>query len=510
MTEDFIEVEEDVSACLPGTPVLSFPEGFFSFRQPLPTRGEARSGSGKKLVYRGTYVRVTGGVELKVPACAVFFVREGADLDYARERVGLMLGSAMGVGPRILEAEARRRLPDAAVGETPHVLLIEEDAGVSLEDALCGAPIPLFEDGAWHVGSPLAPAGTPEGARASHKILFDILSQVRALHDRGLYHRDIRSANIALMAWGARPEDVRATLLDLEFLGIDKHGRVSCAGYYDRLFGTGGLVPLGREPTLLEQDLGYLAVVEAEIMERLPAKELPDEAVLRVLTATDGPLVVGERVFTRCVSPSDVCREARLAGLPTALSVFGGISGEAVRIAERETRHNGFIDALDRIRLERSIDMILEQSTMESLARAIFEDYKLHRIRDGKEVEYETFDDQPKDFKESCFGQARSYRDKMHLLGYELVRAEECPDEDRVHEFTADEVEFLAREEHDRWVDERRRAGWTYGPKKDVEKRISPFMVVWDELDEEIREYDREPVREMISLIESAGLAVRR
>ena len=73
-----------------------------------------------------------------------------------------------------------------------------------------------------------------------------------------------------------------------------------------------------------------------------------------------------------------------------------------------------------------------------------------------------------------------------------------------------DEVEFLARVEHDRWVEERTRAGWTYGAEKDVERRVSPYLVGWEELSDEVREYDRAPMREMIALVESAGLAVTR
>ena len=154
--------------------------------------------------------------------------------------------------------------------------------------------------------------------------------------------------------------------------------------------------------------------------------------------------------------------------------------------------------------------MILEQSTVERLSRAVFENYREHLRRDGKEVKYERYDDQPEDYKKSCLAQARSYRDKVQLLGYDLVCAEECDETCRVRAFSDDEVEFLAREEHDRWVEERTRAGWTYGPVKDEERKISPYLVPWSELDDGIREYDRDPVREMIGLVESAGLAIIR
>lgn len=507
MTEDFIDggTLEDA-----GMSVLSFANGYFHFAGDVPTREKARSSSGKKYVFRGIYVRRLGGREVRTPACAVYFAPERGELGYTRERMGLTLGGALGVGPRILEADARRCLPDASAGEGELALLIEEDAGVSLESALRGEAVPLFlGEGEGHVRLP-DPA-TPEYARVAHKILFDVLAQVEALQRQGLYHRDLRSANIALRAWGPGAEGIRATLIDLEFLTGERCGWVRCEGYYDRLFGPDGLVPLDHAPTLLEQDLGYLAVVAAEVLAARPASELPDEAILSVLRDTSSPLRVGPGgVFVRRVMMRDVLSEARLAGLPTAREAYGHLSDRAVDIAERESVHAGYIDTLDRIRLGRSIEMILEQSTVERLKHAIFENYKEHRLRDGKPVEFESFDEQPEDYRISCVGQARSYCDKVRMLGYEVVDVRECDEARRVSSLSDDEIEFLAREEHDRWMEERKRAGWTYGPKKDVERKLHPCLVGWDELSDDVREYDRAPVREMLSLMESVGLAVTR
>lgn len=496
-----------------GALVLSFEDGYFRFAGSGLSREGARSSSGKKYVYRGTHVRRHGGREVRTPACAVYFSHERGELGYARERMGLTLGGALGVGPRILEADVRRRLPDATEGEEGLALIVEEDAGVSLEAVLRGeAAVPILPEGSGREGVVRLPdPETPEYARVAHKILCDVLAQAEALQRQGLYHRDLRSANIALRAWGPGAEGIRATLIDLEFLTGESRGRVRCAGYHDRLFGPGGLVPLDREPTLLEQDQGYLAVVAAEVLSARPAPELPDEAILSVLRSPRSPLRVGsDGVFVRRVMLRDVWAEARLAGLPTTREAYGHISERAVTVAERESAHAGHVDTLDRMRLERSIEMILERSTMDRLARAIFESYKEHRRRDGRPVEFETFDEQPEDYRNSCLEQARSYCDKLRMLGCELVSAQECDEERRVRALSADEIEFLAREEHDRWVEERARAGWTYGPEKDVERKVSPYLVGWDELADDVREYDRAPMREMLALVGLAGLAVTR
>lgn len=509
MTEDLIDCgpfeETPVSA-------ISFANAYFRIFGRVPSRDEAISGSGKKYVYRGTYVCHVGSYEVRVPACAVYFAREKRGLDYARERVGLAVGSALGVGPRVLESDALRPLPDACEGDCALPLIVEEDAGVSLEDVLRDdVPVPLLaSDGTWGALR-LSELGDAAYGRVAHKIIFDVLAQVEALQRQGLYHRDLRSANIALRAWGPGAEGIRATLIDLEFLTGEQRGWVRCASYYDRLFGPDGLVPLDREPTLLEQDLGYLAVVTAEVLAARPALELSDEEVLSVLRSPGAPLRVGpDGVFMRRVTLRDVRAEARLAGLPTVREAYGHLSDRAVDIAERESAHAGYIDTLDRIRLGRSIEMILEQSTVERLKRAIFENYKEHRLRDGEPVEFESFDEQPEDYRISCVEQARSYCDKVRMLGYEVVDVRECDETRRVSSLSDDEIEFLAREEHHRWMEERKRAGWIYGPEKDVERKLHPCLVGWDELSDDVREYDRAPVREMLSLMESVGLAVTR
>ena len=76
--------------------------------------------------------------------------------------------------------------------------------------------------------------------------------------------------------------------------------------------------------------------------------------------------------------------------------------------------------------------------------------------------------------------------------------------------FTDDEIELLAQKEHTRWMNNKLAGGWVYGDKKDVEKKTSPFLKPWDELSEETKELDRDPVRAIPVLLERAGLGVYR
>ena len=75
--------------------------------------------------------------------------------------------------------------------------------------------------------------------------------------------------------------------------------------------------------------------------------------------------------------------------------------------------------------------------------------------------------------------------------------------------FTPEEVEILAEMEHDRWVAERVSEGWQMGPR-DPEKKLTPYLVDWNNLEEEIRDYDRHAVLGIPATLARVGLEVYR
>ena len=95
--------------------------------------------------------------------------------------------------------------------------------------------------------------------------------------------------------------------------------------------------------------------------------------------------------------------------------------------------------------------------------------------------------------------------DKLTACGY---AAGEPGGENEVAGFTPEQVESLARDEHDSWYAERRQSGWSFGPEKDVEHKLSPYMIPYDGLTEEIKELDRDAVRNVFPLIHSIGMAI--
>jgi hypothetical protein len=61
--------------------------------------------------------------------------------------------------------------------------------------------------------------------------------------------------------------------------------------------------------------------------------------------------------------------------------------------------------------------------------------------------------------------------------------------------FDDGEVDLLSQLEHDRWSDDRKRDGWTYGAVRDNERKRHPDLVPWEQLTDETKEKDRDAVR---------------
>jgi hypothetical protein len=69
-------------------------------------------------------------------------------------------------------------------------------------------------------------------------------------------------------------------------------------------------------------------------------------------------------------------------------------------------------------------------------------------------------------------------------------------------------IDELAEMEHGRWNAERLLQGWRYAPQKDAIKKLSPYLVPWDELDKDIRLYDIDAIVRLPEKMRKANLEV--
>ena len=71
-------------------------------------------------------------------------------------------------------------------------------------------------------------------------------------------------------------------------------------------------------------------------------------------------------------------------------------------------------------------------------------------------------------------------------------------------------TERIAENVHDNWAAARISQGWTYGEKRDDEKKTTPCLVPYDELSEEEKEYDRSTALETLKLIVALGYSITK
>lgn len=155
----------------------------------------------------------------------------------------------------------------------------------------------------------------------------------------------------------------------------------------------------------------------------------------------------------------------------------------------------------------------------EILARAIHEDYVRHQkaagATPGTNPSIVSWNDLAESLKESNRQQADHIETKLAVIGcgiealtdWRFASFEGLPDEVRA----VFDVERLARMEHERWCEERRRQGWSLAPgPKSLKARTSPYLVPWEDLSEDMRDYDRNAVRGLPMFLAQAGFQICR
>ena len=143
---------------------------------------------------------------------------------------------------------------------------------------------------------------------------------------------------------------------------------------------------------------------------------------------------------------------------------------------------------------------------LELLAIAIHARYNEKQLADHPErpLAYPDFSALPDDLKYSNLRQAQGVYDKLELIGCTLRPKGR---KGAITAFDDAEIELLAAFEHEQWMAERLARGWKLGPRN-VKDRTSPYLVPFEELPEEIKDYDRDAVRNIPALCDQIGMAI--
>ena len=96
---------------------------------------------------------------------------------------------------------------------------------------------------------------------------------------------------------------------------------------------------------------------------------------------------------------------------------------------------------------------------------------------------------------------------KMRALGYSVVSKEALAEPVVLQQ---DQLELLARMEHDRWWADRVLDGWTLNALRDNKRKHHPNLVPYDELTEPIKQLDRDSVLQMVEILSLEGYVIAR
>jgi CheY-like chemotaxis protein len=154
---------------------------------------------------------------------------------------------------------------------------------------------------------------------------------------------------------------------------------------------------------------------------------------------------------------------------------------------------------------------LLLRGTNELLARAKHDEYVASQVAIGVPSgppSMVPWDELSDDLKEANRRFADGIGAKLQAAGCALVPAPLTGTDGAG--FADADIEQLARMEHERWMRDKIRDGWRYGPTRNDAAKIHPLLIPWEELPEEERDKDRNPMRELPQMLARVGLEIQR
>jgi len=223
-----------------------------------------------------------------------------------------------------------------------------------------------------------------------------------------------------------------------------------------------------------------------------------------------------------------VCFDNDSLGLATALTLFQRIRDQKPQIVVRMTRTTGLTDLIGKTTAGLSgfenihafglLDRTCQPELIlggihETLARALHETYVRQQEKLGYTVKTNPslvpWEELPEFLKDSNRNQANHIGIKLKTVGCRIVLLTDWDGE--LFAFTPEEVETMSKMEHERWMKDLRAQGWSYAKgEKNPKRKTHPYLVLWEELPEEIKEYDRNFVRELPRILAKIDLQVYR
>lgn len=223
------------------------------------------------------------------------------------------------------------------------------------------------------------------------------------------------------------------------------------------------------------------------------------------------------RVITRVI----ICLNDTEINLETAFSMQRSLQGSDAEIFIRISEEYGLKSLLENsknvypgistfadYKTICSSEAILNHS-LDFIAETIHNDYVQTQKEKGMTLDDNSYlcswDELPEHVRDSNRQQADHIEIKLRAANCVLT----ANPSDTI-QLNPDEIEILSMIEHKRWCAERFLAGWVYGEVRDNTRKVHPDLLPWESISEEVREKDREAVRNIIDLVRLAGKGIAR
>ncbi len=149
----------------------------------------------------------------------------------------------------------------------------------------------------------------------------------------------------------------------------------------------------------------------------------------------------------------------------------------------------------------------IDGGTAEALAQSIHADYQTAARRDGTTGPLTAdWEDLPESGRDSNRAAAAHIVERLAAVGCAVVPMFRW--DDSSFALADDQIETLARLEHERWMAERRAAGWQHGDTRDNQRKLNPMLVPWAELDGAGRSANLDSARALPGLLARAGFEI--
>jgi hypothetical protein len=164
-------------------------------------------------------------------------------------------------------------------------------------------------------------------------------------------------------------------------------------------------------------------------------------------------------------------------------------------------------------RLLRQNEDYLNSELIDTLAAAIHHNYLSHAEKSAVQENFRgPFDRLSEADKAPNRAAARRYPRLLSLIGARLVAVgnTDCAllSDGEIKVLLNLHIERLAEEEHRGWMEERTAEGWRYGKVRNNGRKIHDRLIPYDKLDKTDKDKDRDSVRSMPSVLDTAGFRI--